>query len=220
MLNRIKENYNDYINIYNNIIPSIQDDTARRFLENSLYLSIFTLFEFFIKKMIEDYVNKITEQGIRYTDLDRNIARVYILENDRKNQILNIYHEKEERSERSFNAYFQMLQTPISKQDLSKFIRFEFFHESKLRTHYKMIFSQILGAADFLNEIRITRNINDSIIEQTINTDGFTFISNYCKNIRNNIAHNNDNYTIEQDFSFIDAIGAFQHIMDELKKYR
>lgn len=217
MLNRIRANYNNYISIYENIIPNISDNTARRFLENSLYLSIFTSFEFFIKHMINDYVNKITEQGIKYIELKDEIARKYMLENERKNQILNIYKENESQSKRSFDAYFRMLQEPLSKQDLSKYIRFEFFHESKLNTHYKMIFSQILGASDFLKEIRVTKNEPDNIIEQTIHTDGFTFISNYCKEIRNNIAHNNDNYAIDSEFSFIDAVNAFQHIMDEMK---
>ena len=105
MLDQIKENYSDYINIYNNILPSISDNTAKRFLENSLYLSIFTSFEFFIKHMINDYVNKITRSGIKYIDLESEIARKYMLENGRKNQILNIYKENEEQSKRSFNAY-------------------------------------------------------------------------------------------------------------------
>ncbi|MGC6343244.1 hypothetical protein ACNO7N_10210, partial [Bisgaard Taxon 45] len=195
MLNTIKTNYKNYIYIYNDIIPKISDDTAKRFLENSLYLAIFTSFEFFIKNMISHYVSKKVKEKITYMDLNDEIARKYILKNNRKNTILNIYKEDEQQSKRSFSSYLNMLKTPLSQKDLSEHIRFEFFHESKLNTHYPMIFSQIFGTADFLKEIRIAYVPPDSPIEQKIYTNALTFISEYCQDIRNNIAHNNDHYT-------------------------
>lgn len=225
MLDKIKLNYNNYIHIYSNIIPYITDDNAKRFLENSLYLAIFTSFEFFVKHMIDDYVNKKIADGIRYTDLECEIARKYILESERKNQILNIYKEKEEQSKRSFNAYFNMLKKPISRQDLSKYIKFEFFHESKLNTHYRIIFNQILGSSNFLDEISITQRESDSSssLDISISINAFKFISDYCGKIRNYIAHQNDNYAINLEelfipgFTFIDIVNSFLYIMEEMK---
>lgn len=218
MLSTIINKYEDYIRIYQDILPNIEDGNAKRFLENSLYLSVFTSFEFFIKQIIDDYIDKVAG-NIKYIDLKEPLARKFILEIERKSQINNMYVDNETKSKRAFSAFFKTISQPLSKQDLSKHIRFEFFHESKLNTHYEIVFNQILGIPDFLKNLRITHNI-ESNIEQTITTDGFNFIAKYCKDIRNNIAHNNDSYSIssELSMSFIDNVNTFQYIMKSIKE--
>lgn len=216
MLSRIKDSYQNYIDIYENVLPTIKNDTAKRFLENSLYLSVFTSFEYFIKQMIDDYVNK-KQDSIRYIDLNESLARIFMLESERKFQVNNIYDQNEERSRRFFKAYFKKIKDPLTKQDLSRHIKFEFFHESKLNSHYKVIFEQILGVPTFLEKIKIVKNNIDNGIEYREEIDGFTFISNYCKDIRNNIAHSNDNYSISS-ITFQDVIIAFEHIMEEINR--
>lgn len=112
MLSRIKDSYQNYIDIYENVLPTIKNDTAKRFLENSLYLSVFTSFEYFIKQMIDDYVNK-KQDSIRYIDLNESLARIFMLESERKFQVNNIYDQNEERSRRSFKAYFKKIKESI-----------------------------------------------------------------------------------------------------------
>lgn len=231
MLDKIKENYNNYIYIYNDVIPNINDNNARRFLENSLYLAIFTSFEFFVKHMINDYVNKKIEIGIRYTDLEFGIARKYFLE--KEGAIQQIFKEKNKEGDgtdertiyKAFNKYFDELKSPLSKEQLSQYIRFEFFHKTKFK-HYQMIFSQILGSSNFLDDISITQRESDSssALELSVSISAFKFISDYCDKIRNYIAHQNDNYTINLEelfilgFTFIDIVNSFLYIMNEMKR--
>lgn len=223
MITYIKKNYEAYAGIYNNILPSISDETAKRFLENSLYLSVFTSFEYFLKNMIENYVNNKLKENITYTELDEGLARIFMLENERECQIKNIYSENEVKSKRSFRAYFKKIKEPLSKEELSKYVRFEFLHDSKLNSHYKMIFSQILGDPEFLEKVKITKKQDYVDINQEITKTGQQFISDYCKVIRNNIAHNNDKFVISSDNSFVefsDIIKAFMQIMNEMtEKY-
>lgn len=221
MIKHIKNNYDAYTDIYNCILPDINNKTAKRFLENSLYLSVFTSFEYFLKNMIENYVDNKFKENITYIQLDEGLARRFMLEKERECQINNIYNGNEEKSKKAFKAYFKKIKEPLSKEDLSKYVRFEFLHDSKLNTHYRMIFNQILGDPDFLENIRITKKQDYENINQEITKTGLQFISDYCQSIRNNIAHNNDKFFISADNSFVefsDIIDAFMQIMHRMKE--
>ena len=68
MYTDIEQKFNAYKEIYNQIIPNIppcsQRTKAQTLLENSLYLSVFTTFEWFIRTLIDDYVIKASERGL------------------------------------------------------------------------------------------------------------------------------------------------------------
>ena len=65
--------------IHDDILPHINHETElikqKFLLENSLYLSIFTTFEWFLRSLIESYVTNITEEGICFIDLSEGIAK-------------------------------------------------------------------------------------------------------------------------------------------------
>lgn len=51
----ILNTYDEYKNVYNNSLDSLEGN-AKILLENSLYLSIFTTFELFLKDIIDIYI--------------------------------------------------------------------------------------------------------------------------------------------------------------------
>lgn len=219
MLNEIKEKYNHYIGIYSEILPKIDNETAKRFLENSLYLSIFTSFEYFLKKIIEHYVEEKIRLGMVYLDLHEGFARRYIL--DREKEIGNIFKANEINSRAAFSRYFNKLKKPLPKDELVKYIHFEFLHESKLNSYYEMLFEQILGNGNILKDTKISSRVNsDSEVDQQMESDAYTFLLNYCSNIRNNIAHSNDSFKVPQFplFELPDFIKCFIEIMEAIKE--
>ena len=79
-----------------------------------------------------------------------------------------------------------------------------------------VMMNQILGDPYFLEKINIIKK-EDYSIEQKTRETGRYFISEYCKNIRNNIAHNNDIFTIPNT-SFEDVINSFMKIINEMRE--
>lgn len=217
MLNEIKEKYNSYIGIYDNVLPKIEDGVARRLLENSLYLSIFTSFESFLKKVIEHYVEEKIRGEIKYIELNEGFARAYIL--DKEREIDHIFDPNEIKSKNAFSRYFNGLKEPLSKAELTRYVHFEFLHESKLTNYYGMLFDQILGNKDFLKEIKIPFSSPsfDAGVEQVTTLDAHTFLLMYCSKIRNNIAHDNSNFNVSE-ILFPDMIDCFIKIMESMKE--
>ena len=60
MIPEINEKYRSYKEIHNKVLPILDGDKssklARDLLENSLYLSVFTTFESFLKNIIDNYI--------------------------------------------------------------------------------------------------------------------------------------------------------------------
>lgn len=218
ILDTIKKNYEDYIRIYNKELQNLEE-TAKRLLENSLYLSVFTSFEEFIKGIINDYITKRCQENIRYTDLDEEIAIQFMLEKENRSRFNNIYSDNKRESIRAFNAYFEKIKNPLSQEELSKYIKFKFFHKDVLDKHYNVLFKQILGDGEFLRNIKITTTSKDEI-HQEINIDGLTFIADFCDKVRNNIAHKNNSHTISE-YSLQETIRGFEYIMEQIyNRYR
>lgn len=57
---------------------------ARTLLENSLYLSIFTTFELFLKEIIDIYLNKKVEGGMTFNGLVDDFASEYLKNRERQ----------------------------------------------------------------------------------------------------------------------------------------
>ena len=79
MYNVIKERFDAYKKIHDDILPCINHESetekAKVLLENSLYLSVFTTFEWFLRSLIDSYLTNITQGGICFIDLSEGIAK-------------------------------------------------------------------------------------------------------------------------------------------------
>ena len=74
---RILNTYDEYNNVYNNSLDSLNDN-AKILLENSLYLSIFTTFELFLKDIIDIYIRKAINDRICFSNLVDSFAIEYL----------------------------------------------------------------------------------------------------------------------------------------------
>ena len=58
MLSEIQKKYQSYKDIYDRVLPMLEEkgnsEIARGLLENSLYLSVFTTFENYLKELIRN----------------------------------------------------------------------------------------------------------------------------------------------------------------------
>lgn len=219
ILEEIKENFNYYKNIYHNILPNLKKTNiqAKILLENSLYLSAFTIFEDFLKVLIDNYIDNKIKNKITYLDLSEEIGRNIFLKQQK--HIDRIFNNNDSESKEAFKAYFKILKEPLSKEILSEHIHFEFLHKNKLNGYYKVLFNELLGKTNFLNDLKILIKKNeDSEVKHEVNTDAFTFLTDYTKNIRNNIAHKNSIFKIEEEhLSFDIIIDSFYEIISKIK---
>ena len=219
ILEEIKENFNYYKNIYHNILPNLKKTNiqAKILLENSLYLSAFTIFEDFLKVLIDNYIDNKIKNKITYLDLSEEIGRNIFLKQQK--HIDRIFNNNDSESKEAFKAYFKILKEPLSKEILSEHIHFEFLHKNKLNGYYKVLFNELLGKPNFLNDLKILIKKNeDSEVIHEVNTDAFTFLTDYTKNIRNNIAHKNSIFKIEEEhLSFDIIIDSFYEIISKIK---
>lgn len=79
----ILNTYDEYKNVYNNSLGSLGGN-AKILLENSLYLSIFTTFELFLKDIIDIYIRKALADGICFSNLVDSFAIEYLKNRERQ----------------------------------------------------------------------------------------------------------------------------------------
>lgn len=223
MLFKIEETYKGYNEIYNSIdaIISIQhNEMMKTLLENSLYLSTFTVFEEFLNNIIEHYLDNICKEdkGIKFTELSNGIACAMFL--GKEGLINNIFKSnKKDKQAVAFDSYLKFISNNLTKDDLTPYIHFEFLHENKLNGYYKDIFEQLIGERDFLANIKLQEDscgLEDLI---DVKVDAFTFLKKYVA-VRNSIAHENQKFKVEGFSSFNKVTDSFLYIMKEIiKKY-
>lgn len=225
MLSEIQEKYQSYKNIYNQVLPMLEEkgnsEIARGLLENSLYLSVFTTFENYLKELIRNYNYNKAKQGVRFTELSERIAHSIFSEKEK--QIKYIFEDKNKKKNDSFDAYFRSLKETIDINILEKHIRFEFLHKDKLNGYYKDLFQEILGDNNFLNNLILTQKSEDfgGLLDTEIQSDAATFLYEYTDKIRNNIAHENEKFKIGDISSFEEVVNTFEYIIVEItKKYK
>lgn len=217
MLSEIEENYKKYKDIHANIISKIgavsnevDMEMTKNLLENSLYLSVFTTFENFLKELIDNYNINKSEQGVKFTDLSNRIAHSMFL--SKKKHIMDIFQRND--SKKAFDAIFNEMRKEIKAETLKNHIRFEFLHKDKLNGHYKDLFQEILGDSDFLDKIKIELdNGLVSDVDKKWNSNAATFLYQYTDEIRNNIAHENEKFKISDISSFEQVVDIFQSII-------
>lgn len=217
ILSKIEQKYEHYKKIFNELedLELSNGVIARNLLENSLYLSVFTIFENFLKLLIENYVDNVSKEGISFLKLCDGFACAVFLANEKR--IKHIFAVSEEQKTTAFKSYFETIKINISKQELSKYIHFEFLHENKLNGYYKDLFEQIIGEREFLSNLKLKEECNDyeGLIE--IQGDAYTFLREFTKNVRNNIAHENQTFKIDGFYSFEKVTDSFLLIMKELR---
>lgn len=226
MLSEIKKKYQLYKDIYDKVLPMLEEKgdlgIARGLLENSLYLSVFTTFENYLKELINNYNYNRAIQGVKFTELSERIAHSIFIEKEK--QIRYIFDDKNKNKERAFDAYFRTLKDDISSDILQKHIRFEFLHKDKLNGYYKDLFQEILGDGEFLNNLILIKKSEEfkseefkDILEIKIQSNATTFLDNYTEKIRNNIAHENEKFRIENS-SFEEIVNTFEYIIVEINE--
>lgn len=220
MLSKIQKKYQSYKDIYEKLLPILDGDKnselAKTQLENSLYLSVFTTFESFLKELIANYIYNKEKKGIKFTELSVNIAHsIYLM---REKRILQIFDDKHKKDSKSFKNHFDFLTKNIDKQTLESYIHFEFLHKDKINGYYKDLFLEILGDREFLHNLKLTQKIGDfgNLLNQEIQSNAATFLCEYADKIRNSIAHENEKFKIEDYTSFNDIVDTFYTIIEEI----
>lgn len=220
MYSDIEEKFIVYKEIYNQIIPSIPENSqkkkAQTLLENSLYLSVFTTFEWFIRTLINDYVIKVSERGICFNDLSAGIAKYVFLGYERR--IIDLFNKSSDNQSDAFRSYYESLKNNFTANQLRGYIRFEFFHENKLNGYYKDLFEQVLGNREFLTELMITTcDDNLSPILET-RQSASQFLIEFTGKVRNNIAHENSEFVLsDDDYDFNSVIYRFLQIVKSIE---
>lgn len=217
MLSEIIENYKKYNEIYTNMcLDKTDNELDKILLENSLYLSVFTTFEEFLKELIDNYVNNAVLKGIRFADLSEGIAQSYFLTNEKRVQ--SIFGTSDaEKQRKAFKSYFSNLKDSIDKKELKKHIHFEFLHESKLNGYYRDLFEQLFNNRQFLDDLKLNENIEgyENLEVISIGEDANTFLKEYTSKIRNNIAHQNQKFVIK-GYSFQTITKSFLYIIESM----
>lgn len=216
MYSDIEEKFLVYKEIYNQIIPSISENSqkkkAQTLLVNSLYLSVFTTFEWFIRTLIDDYVIKVSERGICFNDLSAGIAKYVFLGYEKR--IIDLFNRSSDNQSDAFRSYYKSLKNNFTVNQLRGYIRFEFFHENKLNGYYKDLFEQVLGNREFLTELMI--NPCDDNLSPILETrqSASQFLIEFTGKVRNNIAHENSEFVLsDDDYDFNSVIYRFLQIV-------
>ena len=220
MLSEINEKYQSYKEIHNEVLPILDkgesSELAKDLLENSLYLSVFTTFENFLKNLIDNYIYNKEKAGVKFIDLSERIA--HSLFSSKEAQIKFIFDDKNKNG--SFDAFFKWLTEDVDKKILETHIHFEFLHKDKLDGYYKDLFQEILGDSEFLNNLELTENVDDfgGLLNKQIQSNAATFLCEYTDKVRNNIAHENEKFKIGEYSSFDDIVDAFYSIIVKINE--
>ena len=86
MLSEIEEQYKVYNRIFDNLnnIGGSNDKIIQNLLKNSLYLSVFTVFENFLKVLINDYLENIVGRGVKFDQLSDGVACAMFLSDEKR----------------------------------------------------------------------------------------------------------------------------------------
>lgn len=212
----ILNTYDEYKNVYNNSLGSL-DGNAKILLENSLYLSIFTTFELFLKDIIDIYIRKALADGICFSNLVDFFAIEYLKKRER--QFDNFFkNQNQNQILSSFTNIKSLLEGNLNEEDLRTYVRFEFLHKKKLDKYYPALMEQILGIENFLEsvEIEFPDTDSDSLgVELREVKNAKDFLSIYTEKIRNSIAHENSQFSVGNT-SFEKCVESFKEITTKI----
>lgn len=212
----ILNTYDEYKNVYNDSLGSLNGN-VKILLENSLYLSIFTTFELFLKDIIDIYIRKALTDGICFSDLVDSFAIEYL--KNRERQFDNFFkNQNQNQTLSSFTNIKSLLEGKLSEEDLRIYVRFEFLHKKKLDKYYPALMEQILGIRNFLENVEIEFPDTDSDtlgVELREVKNAKHFLSIYTEKIRNSIAHENSQFSVGS-ISFEKCVESFKEITNKI----
>ena len=193
------------------------DGNAKILLENSLYLSIFTTFELFLKNIIDIYIRKALADGICFSNLVDFFAIEYLKKRER--QFDNFFkNQNQNQILSSFTNIKSLLEGNLNEEDLRTYVRFEFLHKKKLDKYYPALMEQILGIENFLESVEIEFPDTDSdtlCVELREVKNAKDFLSIYTEKIRNSIAHENSQFSVGNT-SFEKCVESFKEITTKI----
>ena len=208
----ILNTYDEYKNVYNNSLDFLEGN-AKILLENSLYISIFTTFELFLKDIIDIYIRKALADEICFSKLVDSFAIEYLKNKER--QFDNFFKDQ---NLDSFNNIKSLLENKLSEKDLRIYVRFEFLHKKKLDKYYQEIMEQIWCIRNFLESVDIEFPDTDSAtlgVELREVKNAKEFLSTYTEKIRNSIAHENSRFSVG-NISFDKCVESFKDITNKI----
>jgi hypothetical protein len=219
VLEEIEEQYNNYLEIYEKLddVANGLNQTAKDLLVNSLYLSVFTVFEDFLKRLIANYIDSKIYRGIKFGDLSLRIACNMFVNTEKP--IKKIFEKSGDEQIKAFTYYFNLTNKELRKDELKKYIHYEFLHSNQLNGYYNDLFEQILGERDFLSNLKIPESgekFDD--LDLKVENNALKFLSEFTSKIRNNIAHENQSFKVQELLSFKDTIDIFLIIIEEIEK--
>ena len=112
---------------------------------------------------------------------------------------------------KTFDSIRTVLYDKIPREELSKYLKFEFLHDHKLKEHYPDIFEQIFNERDLLKNINLSRTEVVGGVKTVENFSAEVFILKY-RDIRNSIAHENYKFSVENE-QFKEYVEFFQKII-------
>mgnify|MGYP000883951792 FL=1 len=212
----ILNTYDEYKNVYNDSL-GVLNGNAKILLENSLYLSIFTTFELFLKDIIDIYIRKALADGICFSNLVDSFAIEYL--KNRERQFDNFFkNQNQNQILSSFTNIKSLLEGNLSEEDLRIYVRFEFLHKKKLDKYYPALMEQMLGERNFLESVAIEFPDTDSAtlgVELREVKNAKEFLSIYTEKIRNSIAHENSHFSVG-NISFDNCVESFKDITNKI----
>lgn len=200
-----KDRFKLYEEVFENEIPRLVDNKARVLLENSLYLSVFTAFEDFLKQMIDSYIFQNTNK-LKCEELVPKIASCIFFSQKRNFENVEV-----------FRKFCEYVNEPLKEETLRIKIHFKYLHADVLDDHYNSLFEQILGMPFYLNKLTLhNKRITDPSLCVVENTKAIKFLRDFTSRVRNNIAHSNDMFVVT-GYSFKNVTDAFLQIMIDIE---
>lgn len=207
VIDEIKKRFDEYKLIYNKEYDKLSE-VGKTLLENSIHLSIFTIFESFLKITIKSYIKEMRDK-LLVSDIESDLSEKIIFGNDGITL----------KSRENFEKINNIINNPLNETRLESIYKFKFLHGEAIENHYNKLFEDMLGEKYFFNNLKLTLTDDDDSSEletkQTLRAS--KFIENYTKNVRNNIAHQNYAYkTTVSDFSVEQVCYLFLEIIKKI----
>lgn len=206
VIKEIENKFNEYISIYKNESIILSED-GKTLLENSIYLSIFTAFENFLKLTIESFIIE-KKDNLLAENIKSDISEEIIFGN--KGTTI--------KNRSNFENISILINNPLKEGKLRNAYKFKFLHDDAIEKYYNKIFHDILGISYYFNKLTL-ENKNSSIPNlETIETiHANKFLSDFTKNIRNSIAHQNHIFKTKiSDYSIPETCDFFLQIIRDI----
>lgn len=188
LINDIKLYYKHIIDIRNSS-EDLLSTASLNLLENSLHLSVFTLFEEFIKMTIKNFII-LKKDNLFIKEISDSMLTEYFNTFDKKSWNI-----------AKFEKEVEMFNNPLNENMLSSIYKFKFFHKNVIENYYRYLFKDILGKENFLEKLELITRSYMGDVEIIEKNNAKVFLTTYISEIRNNIAHRNYSFKAKSHFN-------------------